>query len=99
MLNSDLLNKNIIVFMNITSKNHYKEARDEFVKSMESLDEDSEFYHTSGSFDFVAKVRFGNIKRYRDFLVNTIAVILNINDIDSQIVLKAIKYTTKVARI
>jgi len=96
LLNTDLLNKNIIVFMNMTIKDHYKEARDEFVKSMESLDEVSEFYHTSGSFDFVAKVRFGNIKEYRDFLVNKVAAIRNINDIDSQIVLEEIKYTTKV---
>ncbi|MGK0389552.1 MAG: DNA-binding Lrp family transcriptional regulator [Maribacter sp.] len=97
LLNTDLLNKNIIVFMNITIKDHHKEARDKFVKSMESLDEVSEFYHTSGSFDFLAKVRFANIKDYRDFLVNEVTSIRNINDIDSQIVLEEIKYSTKVA--
>lgn len=97
LLNTDLLNKNIIVFMNITIKDHQKEARDEFVKSIESLDEISEFYHTSGSFDFLAKVRFANIKDYRDFLVNEVATIRNISDIDSQIVLEEIKYSTKVS--
>jgi len=97
LLNTDLLNKNIIVFMNITIKDHHKEARDEFVLSMESLDEVSEFYHTSGSFDFLAKVRFTNIKDYRDFLVNEVTAIRNISDIDSQIVLEEIKYSTKVA--
>jgi DNA-binding Lrp family transcriptional regulator len=97
LLNTDLLNKNIIVFMNITIKDHHKEARDEFVENMELLDEVSEFYHTSGSFDFLAKVRFANIKEYRNFLVNEVAVIRNISDIDSQIVLEEIKYSTKVA--
>lgn len=97
LLNTDLLNKNIIVFMNITIKDHHKEARDTFVKNMEALDEVSEFYHTSGSFDFLAKVRFANIKSYRDFLVNQVAAIRNISDIDSQIVLEEIKYSTKVA--
>ena len=97
LLNTDLLNKNIIVFMNITIKDHHKEARDEFVENMELLDEVSEFYHTSGSFDFLAKVRFANIKEYRDFLVNHITSIRNINGIDSQIVLEEIKYSTKVA--
>lgn len=96
LLNTDLLDKNIIVFMNMTIKDHHKEARDKFVESMESLDEVTEFYHTSGSFDFLAKVRFANIKEYRDFLVNEVAAIRNINDIDSQIVLEEIKYTTKV---
>ncbi|MEM6963843.1 MAG: Lrp/AsnC family transcriptional regulator [Bacteroidota bacterium] len=97
LLNTDLLNKNIIVFMNITIKDHHKEARDKFVKSMESLKEVSEFYHTSGSFDFLAKVRFSSIKEYRDFLVNEVTAIRNISDIDSQIVLEEIKYSTKVA--
>lgn len=97
LLNTDLLNKNIIVFMNITIKDHHKEARDKFVKSMEALEEVSEFYHTSGSFDFLAKVRFANIKDYRNFLVNEVTAIRNISDIDSQIVLEEIKYSTKVA--
>ena len=96
LLNTDLLNKQIIVFMNITIKDHHKEARDEFVRSLEALDEVSEFYHTSGSFDFLAKVRFANIKVYRDFLVNKVAAIRNISDIDSQIVLEEIKYSTKI---
>mgnify|MGYP003333453734 CR=1 FL=1 len=97
LLNTDLLNKQIIVFMNITIKDHHKEARDEFVRSLEALDEVSEFYHTSGSFDFLAKVRFANIKDYRDFLVNKVAAIRNISDIDSQIVLEEIKYSTKIS--
>ena len=97
LLNTDLLNKNIIVFMNITIKDHHKEARDEFVQSLEALEEVSEFFHTSGSFDFLAKVRFANIKDYRDFLVNKVAAIRNISDIDSQIVLEEIKYSTKIS--
>lgn len=97
LLNTDLLNKQIIVFMNITIKDHHKEARDEFVRSLEALDEVSEFYHTSGSFDFLAKVRFANIKDYRDFLVNKVAAIRNISDIDSQIVLEEIKYSTMIS--
>lgn len=96
LLNTDLLNKNIIVFMNITIKDHYKEARDKFVKSMEALEEVSEFYHTSGSFDFLAKVRFASLKEYKDFLVNKVTAIRNISDIDSQIVLEEIKYSTKI---
>lgn len=97
LLNTDMLNKNIIVFMNITIKDHHKEARDTFIESMESLLEVTEFYYTSGSFDFLAKVRFSNIKEYRDFLVNKVTGIRGISDIDSQIVLEEIKFSTKVA--
>ncbi len=96
LLNADLIGKNIIVFMNMTIKDHHKEKRDEFVAQMESLDSVVEFYHTSGSFDFLAKVRFSNINEYRNFLVNEVASIHNISDIDSQIVLEEIKYTTRI---
>ena len=96
ILNADLLGKNIIVFMNITIKDHHSEDRNKFIKQMESLDSVLEFYHTSGSFDFLVKVRFSNIKEYRDFLVNEVSAIHNIGDIDSQIVLEEIKYSTKI---
>lgn len=55
-----------------------------------------ELYHTSGSQDFLTKVRFANIKEYRDFLVNDITSIQNIGDIDSQIVLEEVKSTTSI---
>lgn len=96
LLDADLLEKNIIVFMNITIKDHQLEKRSMFVKRMEQLESVVEFYHTSGNFDFLAKVRFSTIKEYRDFLVNDVASIHNINDIDSQIVLEEIKYSTKI---
>jgi DNA-binding Lrp family transcriptional regulator len=96
LLDADLLEKNILVFMNITIKDHQLEKRNKFVESMEALESVAEFYHTSGSFDFLAKVRFSTIKEYRDFLINEVAAIHNIGDIDSQIVLEEIKYTTKI---
>lgn len=96
LLDADLVHKGIIVFMNITIKDHHADKRDQFVKQMEKLDSVVEFYHTSGSFDFLAKVRFSDIKKFRDFLVNEVSSIHNISDIESQIVLEEIKYSTKV---
>ena len=96
LLDADLLGKSILVFMNITIKDHHSEKRNEFVKQMEQLDAVMEFYHTSGSFDFLVKVRFADIKTFRDFLVNDVASIHNISDIESQIVLEEIKYSTRI---
>lgn len=95
LLDADLLGKGIIVFMNITIKDHHSEQRNEFVKNMQKLEPVMEFYHTSGSFDFLVKVIFSDIKKFRDFLVNEVASIHNISDIESQIVLEEIKYSTK----
>lgn len=96
LLDADLVGKGIIVFMNITIKDHHADKRNEFVKDMEKLKSVIEFYHTSGSFDFLVKVRFSNLKSFRDFLVNEVSSIHNISDIESQIVLEEIKYSTKV---
>ncbi|MFT6246423.1 MAG: Lrp/AsnC family leucine-responsive transcriptional regulator [Salibacteraceae bacterium] len=95
-MDADLLGKSIIVFMNITIKDHHSDKRNEFVSQMEKLDPVMEFYHTSGSFYFLVKVRFSDIKSFRDFLVNDVASIHNISDIESQIVLEEIKYSTKI---
>ena len=96
LLDANLVGKSILVFMNITIKDHHSDKRNEFVKEIKLLDSVIEFYHTSGSFDFLAKVRFSDIKTFRDFLVNDVASIYNISDIESQIVLEEIKYSTKI---
>ena len=95
LLDADLLGQNIVVYMNITIKEHQAQKRNEFVKEMNALPAVTEFYHTSGAYDFLVKVRFNTIKEYKDFLVNEVASISNISDIDSQIVLEEIKYSTK----
>lgn len=96
LLDADLLGKNLVVFMNITIKDHQAEKRNEFVKKMEALEAVREFYHTSGNFDFLVKVRFSTIKEYREFLLNEVAAFKNIGNIDSQIVLEEIKYSTRI---
>lgn len=94
LLDSEKVDKSLIVFLNITIKEHQIEHRQRFVEEISSLKDIVELYHTSGSYDFLAKVRFSNIKEYRNFLVNEITAIKNIGDIDSQIVLEEIKHST-----
>lgn len=95
LLDSDVLNKSLVVFMNITIREHGAEMRGSLVDFLQSLPEVVELYHTSGRYDFMAKVRVGDVKEYRDFLVNKMASSDNIKDIVSHIVLEDIKYTTE----
>jgi len=96
ILDAELLNKSLIVFLNLTIKEHQMEARNKLLKKLTDLKDVTELYHTSGTYDFLAKVRFSNIKEYKDFLINHVASIENISDIESQIVLEEIKHSTKV---
>ncbi|MFT4601036.1 MAG: DNA-binding Lrp family transcriptional regulator [Arenicella sp.] len=96
ILDPEKLNQHLMVFINITIKEHNQVRRTAFLDKLLSLEDVLELYHTSGSHDFMAKVRFETIKQYRDFLVNKVAPIQNIADIDSQIVLDEIKNSTEV---
>lgn len=96
ILDAELLDKSLIVFLNLTIKEHHMEARKNLLQKLIELKDVTELYHTSGTYDFVAKVRFSNVKEYKDFLVNHIASIDNISDIESQIVLEEIKHSTKI---
>lgn len=96
ILDPDVLDKSLVVFLNLTIKEHHMEARSQLLRKLTDLDEITELYHTSGTYDFVAKVRFSNVKEYKEFLVNKVASIENIADIESHIVLEEIKHSTRV---
>lgn len=84
----------VVVFINITVKDHNRQARKDMLEELVSYPEILELYNTSGTYDFVAKGRFKNIVDYRNFLVDTLSNLSNISDIDSHIVLEELKYTT-----
>lgn len=91
LLDPEKLNKAFTVFVGITIKEHGKASREDFLNSISSLDDILELYHVSGTYDFMAKVRFGNVKEYKNFLIDKIASITNISDIHSQIVLEELR--------
>ena len=94
LLEPEKLNKSLVVFMNITIREHAVGSRDLAIQQITSLDEVTEFFHTSGQFDFVAKVRVSKVSDYRDFLVEKMTIIDNIKNIESHTVLEEIKYST-----
>lgn len=96
LLEPSKVNKGLTVFLNITIKEHHMDYRKAFIDDMKRLTDITELYHTSGLYDFLAKVRFSNIQDYKNFLINDLTSIKNIGNIDSQIVLDELKTTTKI---
>ncbi len=94
ILEPEKLNKSLVVFMNITILEHKVGSREDVINHLSQLDEITELFHTSGQFDFMAKVRVSKVSDYRDFLVDRMANIENIKNIESHIVLEEIKYST-----
>ncbi len=94
ILEPEKLDKSLVVFMNITILEHRVGSREEVIDQLSELHEITELFQTSGQYDFMAKVRVSKVSDYRDFLVEKMAAINNIKNIESHIVLEEIKYST-----
>jgi len=97
LLDPKLVDKELVVFMNITLRQHGEGLRETFIKEMSQLPELVELYQTSGTYDFLAKVRIQDVLEFRNFLVEKVGRVGNIKDVDSHVVLEEIKQSTMIA--
>ncbi len=88
--------KDLVIFMNLTLREHGVGKREKFLQDVSDLQEVVELYHTSGLYDFMAKVRVEDVHEYRNFLVEKVGKIDNVKDIVSHMVLEELKHSTKI---
>jgi Lrp/AsnC family leucine-responsive transcriptional regulator len=93
LLDADKLGKELIVFCNITLKQHTKEIGNKFVTDIIALQEVTECYNISGDYDFMLKVLVKNMKDYQDFVINSLGSVENIGSAHSTFVIGTIKQT------
>ena len=93
VLDYEKLNKGLVVFCNITIKQHTKEIGNQFVQDILSLDEVTECYNISGDYDFLLKVIVRDMKDYQNFVINRLGSIENIGSAHSTFVMGEIKNT------
>ncbi|MFT7592389.1 MAG: Lrp/AsnC family leucine-responsive transcriptional regulator [bacterium] len=96
LINPESVSKELVIFMNLTLKDHGIGLRDRFLEKVSALPEVTELYHTSGVYDFLAKVRVRDVHEYKDFLVEKMGKIDNVKDVVSHVVLEEIKRSTKI---
>ena len=93
ILNADKLEKSLIVFCNITLKQHTKEIGNKFVQDIKSLSQVTECYNISGDYDFLLKVLVKDMKGYQDFVLNHLGSVENIGSAHSTFVMGEIKHS------
>ena len=93
VLDYEKLNKGLVVFCNITLKQHTKDIGNQFVQDILSLDEVTECYNISGDYDFLLKVMVRDMKDYQNFVLNRLGSIENIGSAHSTFVMGEIKNT------
>ncbi|MDO5971347.1 Lrp/AsnC family transcriptional regulator [Flavivirga aquimarina] len=91
ILDSEKLDRGLMVFCNITLKEHTRKIGNQFVKDILSLDEVVECYNISGDYDFLMKVLVRDMKHYQNFVLNHLGEIRNIGSAHSAFVMGEIK--------
>ena len=90
-LNRKKINKSLMVFCEVSVKDHKKENLEKFEKEVVSLKEVIECYHVSGKNDYMLKVVESSMEDYRDFLINKLAKITNVSNVNSSFVMHDLK--------
>ena len=81
----------VIVLCNIRLKQHTNELIQQFMDTVQTIDQITECYNTTGDYDFLIKVYAHDMKDYQDFMLNTLGNIDCIGSLHSIIVIGEIK--------
>lgn len=91
IINPDKLGPRIIVFAEVNLKIHKQHELEAFEKTMESMREVLECHHITGKYDYLLKISVRDMTEYRQFIMDHISKIKNIDNITSSIALKEVK--------
>ena len=92
LVEAEKVGKSLIVFCDITLKEHTKEIGHQFVKDIMASKHVCECYNISGKYDFRLKVMVKDMKHYQDFVLNDLGSIKNIGSAQSTFVMGVIKH-------
>lgn len=96
LLDKQKLNKGLMVFCNVSLKEHGKNIGKKFVTDIVSLPEIVECYNISGEYDFMLKILVADMSSYQNFVMNKLSSIENIGSAHSIFVMGEIKNSTVV---
>ena len=96
ILNREKLGSGLIAFCNVSLKEHSKPLIQQFEAEVQSLEEVQECFHVAGQFDYFLKVITFDMKTYQDFIVNRLAALDNIRQVQSSFILTEVKKSWKI---
>jgi len=94
LLDKQKLKKGLMVFCNVSLKEHAKNVGKKFVTDIVSLPEIVECYNISGEYDFMLKILVEDMPSYQNFVMNKLSSIDNIGSAHSIFVMGEIKNST-----
>lgn len=88
------LKYDLVAFCNVSLKEHAREYLKKFEAEVRAFREVCEVYHIAGMFDYLLKVIVKDMNDYQDFIVNKLATLDNIGNVQSSFVMTEIKYNS-----
>ena len=91
VLNPDKFGLGLLVFCKVKLQQINHEIADAFVRRIMRIPEVTECYNTSGSYDYLLKVRARDMKQYQEFVLNKLGEIEHLASIESTFVMSEVK--------
>jgi Lrp/AsnC family leucine-responsive transcriptional regulator len=91
VLDPEKLDLGLQVFCKVKLKHINHEIADSFTRRIMRIPEVTECYNTSGSYDYLLKVRARDMKQYQEFVLNKLGEIEELSSIESTFVMSEVK--------
>ena len=91
VLDPEKLGQGLQVYCKVKLKQINHEIADAFVRKIQRITEVTECYNTSGSYDYLLKVRAHDMKQYQEFVLNKLGEIESLASIESTFVMSEVK--------
>ena len=91
VLDPDMLGQGLLVFCKVKLSQINHKIADAFTESIRAIDEVTECYNTSGSYDYLLMVRARDMKQYQEFVLTKLGEIEHVASIESTFVMSEVK--------
>jgi len=91
VLDPEKLDRGLLVFCKVKLKQINSEIANSFVRRIQYIPEVTECYNTSGTYDYLLKVRARDMKQYQEFLLTKLGDIESVAAIESMFVMSEVK--------
>ena len=92
VLDPEKLGLGLLVFCKVKLKQINHEIADAFVRRIMLMPEVTECYNTSGTYDYLLKVRARDMKQYQEFILTRLGDIDSVGSIESTFVMSEVKH-------
>jgi Lrp/AsnC family leucine-responsive transcriptional regulator len=95
-LNADKLGAGLLVFVQVSLDKTTADVFSRFRQALSHLEPVQECHMVAGGFDYLLKLRFGNMSTYREFLGNELTALPGVMQTHTYFVMEEVKHTAAI---